>query len=227
MVDKIYLGFDFSMNKPAMTIWYDGHFYFYIWPLDMKDDKVQLYKTANVDVVPRGLGSVSLKDMSSSQMTLEHTKRSTELAETILESIVEFFKANNVSSSVEMFVSSEGLSFGSKGDSTLNLATYKGVFLSALWKKFKSNIKVLATYAPISIKSVAGCVRKAEMNDKNKMIDAFMKETFDFTCPFSDALKDGRLLKPKAKTVSYIECADDIVDSYFALKTMLVKEKLI
>ena len=35
MAKSIFIGFDFSMNKPAATILYDKQFHFFIWPADI------------------------------------------------------------------------------------------------------------------------------------------------------------------------------------------------
>lgn len=51
------------------------------------------------------------------------------------------------------------------------------------------------------------------------MIDAFSREPLE--SPFKDAIIDGTLI---AKT-NFIEGVDDLVDSYWALKTMLIKDK--
>jgi Holliday junction resolvasome RuvABC endonuclease subunit len=62
---SIFIGFDFSMNKPAATILFDKNFYHMIWPSDLDDKKVAKYKEAGVHVVSRGLGPVSTKDKNS------------------------------------------------------------------------------------------------------------------------------------------------------------------
>jgi hypothetical protein len=35
MAKSIFIGFDFSMNKPAATLLYDKQFHFFIWPAEM------------------------------------------------------------------------------------------------------------------------------------------------------------------------------------------------
>jgi hypothetical protein len=34
-MDKILIGFDFSINKPAATIYYKGKYYLYFWPISI------------------------------------------------------------------------------------------------------------------------------------------------------------------------------------------------
>ena len=53
------------------------------------------------------------------------------------------------------------------------------------------------------------------------MIKAFANEKINVS--FKNALLNKELI---AKT-NFIPCVDDIVDSYFAIKTMLIKEKFI
>ena len=119
-----------------------------------------------------------------------------------------------------MYIASEGLSFASRGDATLNLATYKGVLLAKIYEHFAGRLEKLVTYSPITIKLTAGVLRKSEIKSKQPMIDSFIDSTD--IIPFKYALM-GQSLKNKTR---YYEGVDDIVDSYWALKTMVQKEKL-
>lgn len=218
----VFIGFDFSMNKPAATILYNKEFYFYIWPADITKKNIEKYENANVHVNNRNIKSVSESGLPNSQIVLEHTKRSAELANMIINDI-DTFIIDNIGdiTNTEIFISSEGLSYGSKGDAALNLATYKGVLLAKLYEHYNQSLKGLYTYPPVTLKSVAGCAKKGELSDKNKMIRAFIKEPVN--TKFKENLLKGELM---AKT-NFIPCVDDIVDSYWAVKTMLVKEKFI
>lgn len=221
MSNCLFIGFDFSMNKPAATILYKKEFYFFIWPIDITKNNIKKFQECNINVYNRALNAISAENLPNSQIVIEHTKRSTNLANLIIDTI-DLFIANIVKTEkIDMFISSEGLSYGSKGDAALNLATYKGVLLSKLYEHYIDQLKGLYTYPPITIKSVAGCAKKGELSNKNKMINAFTKEPCKTL--FKEFLLNGKLL---AKT-NYIPCVDDIVDSYWALKTMLVKEKFI
>jgi len=154
-------------------------------------------------------------------IVLEHTVRSVNLANMILNDIDAFMSQIVQDDDAPIYISSEGLSYGSKGDATLNLATYKGVLLGKLCEHYKDKIRGLYTYPPISMKAVAGCAKKGETGDKDKMINAFMRQNVN--CRFRQYLLEGRLIN---KT-NYIPCVDDIVDSYWALATMLKKENFI
>lgn len=218
---SIFIGFDFSMNKPACTILYDKQFYFFIWPIKLKPKVEQLYNDNGVFAKQRNLEAVSTKDKNS-QIILEHTIRSTNLANLIIDDLNSFFIFLNIENTAPIYVASEGLSYGSKGDAALNLATYKGVLMSKLYEHFYGRMYGLYTYPPITIKSVAGCAKKGQLADKNKMIQAFLNEKIQNN-KFFDALKTRKFIN----RTKYIQCIDDIVDSYWALKTMLKKEGFI
>ena len=219
MAKSVFIGFDFSMNKPAMTILFDKKFYFFIWPANLDKKKIALYEESGVYVKSRNLQAVSTKDKNS-QIVLEHTIRSTELANLIIEDIDRFLNQFVQDDNIPIYVSSEGLAYNSSGDAALNLATYKGVLLSKLYEHYFGRLYGMYTYPPISIKAVAGCAKKDSLKDKTKMIKAFMQE--NITNKFKENLCNGAFI---AKT-NFIQCVDDIVDSYWALKTMLVKEKI-
>lgn len=215
---SVFIGFDFSMNKPAATILYDQKFYHFIWPTELADKFVQLYKDNDVFCYSRGLAPVSTKDKNS-QIVLEHTIRSTELANLIVETIDHFLEFRiYVQPGAPIYISSEGLSYGSKGDAALNLATYKGVLLSKLYEHYKGRLYGLYTYSPITLKATAGCAGKNKQASKTPMIDAFKNEQVNNK--FHGALINGDFINKTA----YIHCVDDIVDSYWALMTMIKKE---
>ena len=173
---SVFIGFDFSMNKPAMTALYDKMFYFFIWPLEMTKKQIEMYDTSGVFVHCRNLPPITTKDRTS-QIVLEHTKRSTDLANMIMDDLDRFlYEYLSLEKDTPIYVSSEGLAFSAKGDATLNLATYKGVLLSKLYERYFGRMYGLYTYSPITMKSVAGCAKKGELTDKNKMISAFAKE---------------------------------------------------
>lgn len=217
---SIFIGFDFSMNKPAATILYEKQFYHFVWPLSITDKQAQLYSDAGVYVYNRKLESISTKDKNS-QIVLQHTIRSTELSDLIIKTLDAFIEEHDAKE-CPIYVSSEGLSYGSKGDAALNLATYKGVLLSDLYRHYYGKMYGLYTYSPITLKATAGQAGKNKIKSKTPMIDAFMKEPFDNNL-FHTYLINGKFINKTA----LIPCVDDIIDSYWALKTMLKKEGFI
>ncbi len=219
-MENVYIGFDFSINKPAATIYYKNNYYHYFWPLHITAKQQKLYEDCDVFIKNRMMKSIDKKTIESSQLVLIHTIRSTDLANLIINDIDDLILNKFNLTEYNLYVCSEGLSYASKGDATLNLATYKGVLLSKIYEHYDERLKRLFTYAPITIKSVAGCANKQDIKDKNKMILKYIKENTNIK--LRKALVNGFMKSKK----NYIPGIDDIVDSYWALKTMLLKEKL-
>lgn len=221
-----YIGFDFSINKPAATILTpDNEYYFFAWPSSLTKTAEHAYNSIesdHINVTNRNLETISDKDESS--LTYEHTARSYNLAKQIVNDIISFISNYcskfDADAKFHVWMASEGLSFASKGNMTLNLATYKGVFLALWYEAFNDVMEYtkMYTYSPVTIKSVAGCAGKEARSQKDPMIKAFLKEPVN---EFSKVLNSNTL---KNKNDKYFTCVDDIVDSYWALQTMLKKQ---
>lgn len=221
MSNKILIGFDFSINKPAATILYNNIYYHYFWPLSITKQQQKLYEDANVYVYNRNLESIKTKNIENSQLVLIHTIRSTDLANIIIQDIDNLIQNTFKLTDYDLYICSEGLSYASKGDATLNLATYKGVLLSKIYEHYGNHLKRLFTYSPISLKATAQCASKEDLKDKNKMIKKYILEKNDIKLRL--CLANGFMKSKK----NYIKGIDDIVDSYWALKTMIKKENII
>lgn len=219
-MDKVLIGFDFSMNKPAATIYFRGQYYHYFWPLKITNKQQKMYEDADVSIVNRNMSSVDTKTVENSQLVLIHTIRSTDLANLIINDIDELITNKFELTDYELYICSEGLSYASKGDATLNLATYKGVLLSKIYEHYGDHLARLYTYSPITLKATAGCSSKEDRADKTKMIKKYIAQNNDIKLRL--CLANGYM---KAKT-NYIAGIDDLVDSYWALKTMMQKEKV-
>ena len=217
---KSIFAFDFSINKPAMCAYINNDIYFYTWPLNL-DEKSEIHlKNSGVKVKNRNLNPINKKDYNSHTLVVEHIKRSSDLINLIINDIKKLIDDHNININ-DIIISTEGLSFGSKGDATLNLAAYKQVFLNELYKLGIENIK---TYSPITIKSVAGCSGKGSQS-KNNMIDAITNiDSIGTSHMFIKMLKfDPSYLKKKT---SFMATVDDLVDAYWCLQTTIVKENL-
>ena len=219
-MDKVLIGFDFSMNKPAATIYFRGQYYHYFWPLKITNKQQKMYEDADVSIVNRNMSSVDTKTVENSQLIFNHTIRSTDLANLIINDIDNLITNKFELTDYELYVCSEGLSYASKGDATLNLATYKGVLLSKIYEHYGDHLARLYTYSPITLKATAGCSSKEDRADKTKMIKKYIAQNNDIKLRL--CLANGYM---KAKT-NYIAGIDDLVDSYWALKTMMQKEKV-
>ena len=226
---NILIGFDFSINKPACTmVWKDNeniiHHLFMIWPLKLTKHENEIYSSiGDVVLKNRNMDSINTKELSSSKLTLLHTKRSSSLSAMIVSDMEsEIMKIKNINVGKDkLYVCSEGLSFASMGNASLNLATYKAVLMSDLYRQLKT--ENIYTFSPLSIKSVAGCARKKDAGEKEAMISAFMKQK-DFKSPFRNMLiNENKSMRAKK---NYIHCVDDIADSYWAVRTMHDKLKM-
>lgn len=221
MSNKILIGFDFSINKPAATILYNNKYYHYFWPLSVTKQQQKLYEDADVSIYNRQLDSIKTKSIENSQLVLIHTIRSTDLANIIIQDIDNIIQNIFKLTDYDLYICSEGLSYASRGDATLNLATYKGVLLSKIYEHYGDHLKRLYTYSPISLKATAQCASKDDLKNKNKMIEKYILENNDIKLRL--CLANGFM---KAKT-NYIKGIDDIVDSYWALQTMIKKENIL
>lgn len=220
-MNKILIGFDFSMNKPAATIYYNKTYFHFFWPLSLTKKQEQQYIDSDVYIHNRNLKSINRKSIENTQLVLIHTIRSTELANIIINDIDVFISKLNIGDDYELYICSEGLSYGSKGDAVLNLATYKGVLLSKIYEHYGDKLIRLFTYSPISLKSTAGCASKGDLKNKDKMIQKYILQKNNIKLRL--LLANG-FMKSKTK---YIPGIDDIVDSYWALQTMIKKEKIL
>lgn len=219
---KTFIGCDFSINKPCFTVYSNGKFKFFFFPMSMsKKEETTYQEIEDCICINRDLEPISSKKYSTSSLAVIHIKRAIESVDTIMKTLNEEVFSLPEFDPKECYFSSEGLSFGSQGDATLNLATYKAILLETLYQKTK--IRNIYTYAPISIKSIAGCSKKGAVKDKKCMISAFMNESALANSDFQLKLIDGTLIKAK----NYYPGVDDIVDSYWCLKTMYIREKLL
>lgn len=214
---KTIISFDFSINKPAMCIYHNNKLYFYTWPLNIDNKSIEILKQCDVNVYNRNLQPINKKQYDSNSLVYEHVKRSSLLTNLIINDIMSFIKFHNIDKN-NIIISSEGLSYASNGDATLNLAAYKQVLLTKLYENNLVNIK---TYSPITIKATAGKSKKGE-GSKTSMIDAIKEEEKNHK--FIEILStNDNLLKKKT---AYIQTVDDLVDAYWCLKTTLKKEDL-
>lgn len=219
---RTFIGCDFSINKPCFTVYSNGKFKFFFFPMSMnKKEEATYQEIEDCICVNRDLEPISPKKYSTSSLAAVHIKRAVESVDVIMKTLNQEVFSLPEFDPKECYFSSEGLSFGSQGDATLNLATYKAILLQTLYQNTK--IRNIYTYAPISIKSTAGCSKKESSKDKKCMINAFINETALANSDFHLKLINGTLTKAK----NYYPGVDDIVDSYWCLKTMYIREKLL
>lgn len=212
-------GFDFSISKPAMCF-YDTNtsdMKFVCWPQKVDNKTYQILSEADVKVFNRNLCPISKATFTDNiSMVREHTKRAAELSELIIMSIFDILDYYDCTNRNDVYITSEGLSFASTGNAALDLSGYKYTLLTTLYKR---GIRNIYTYSPISIKNIAGCSKKDQWT-KTFMIDAIKKE--EPYHKFIETLKNHEDdLKKKS---AYVPCVDDLVDSYWAMRTFIEKD---
>ena len=212
---SIYIGFDFSINKPAATILIDNKYYFLCWPLDVDNKTIQ--KLENTKILVHNRERIKFTNNSTNLMSHD-LECSVLLAEMIIKDIKSLLETKGYNeSNCNIKIANEGFSFNSKGNSQLKIDGYKYILMDRL-SKFTSSY-LLFTYAPQTIKSIAGCAKKG-MSSKEYMINSFLNENIEHDFYYILKTDDSKLRKKK----NFIECIDDIVDSYFVLKTLLKYE---
>ena len=203
----IFVGFDFSCNKTACCILKNNKYIFKFWPLELDQKSVDKLIAADINVYNR---SRLTQGNSSSEKFRWHIAMAGHLGDQIVNKLKDIIDD-------EVVIAFEGSSFGSKGDAGLQLAGYRYVLVEKLGKLY--GLENIYTYAPLTIKSVAGCATK-DKRGKDSMIKAFTETEVNHK--FRDILKnDSMLLKKKTNFVSGI---DDLCDSFWVLKTLRVKE---
>jgi hypothetical protein len=208
----IYLGFDFSCNKPALTILKDNIYSFYFFPLDIDKVSIEKMNKCNINVFNRTRSELN-KNANSSDKFRWHIEMANQLSESIMFVLEPLIKNNKVS------IAFEGSSFGSKGDAGLQLAGYRYILVNELGKKY--GLSNIYTYAPLTIKSVAGCASK-DNRGKDSMIKAFIESNIEHEFWFQLKYNDHLL----RKKTNYIQGVDDLIDSYWVLETMRIKENI-
>lgn len=213
--------FDFSIAKPAMASFIDNHLDFYIWPMDVDTFTFDALSVSGINVNNRRLGPILKKTYDEHSLIYTHVTRAKELAELIHDTICNAIKNDNSIDTI--IIANEGFAYGASGNAILDLSGYKYVLMSRLMEIEKElGIKIkFCTYAPRTLKMVAGSGKKG--SKKIDMIYALGNEDNDLHLFIHTVGSHSELLKKKT---AFIDCVDDIADSYWCLKTCVQKEKI-
>jgi hypothetical protein len=205
------IGVDFSINKPAVCIFDGSRYYFMSWPYDPQHKLKKLYEGSGVNIINRDDDKVK-GDNISSKMRYE-VKNSRYLADLMFFSWAQWLTEDT-------YIGFEGLSYASSGDVVLQLGGYKYMLMDKLSQKVP--LDRMFTYSPITVKSTAGCAKKGM--GKTEMIHAFMSS--DIESDFKSALNSNTEKYMKKGGKSFIDHVDDLVDAFFVLQTMMIKENI-
>jgi len=203
------IGFDFSINKPAACVWSNNTYHFYGWPYQPQKKLPQLYKDVNVHIIDR-IDDKEKGDNVSSKMRYE-VKNARYISELIFNSL-------NLFLSKDTYIGFEGLSYGSSGDVVLQLGGYKYMIMDVFSQIVP--LENMFTYAPATVKKTAGCSKRGL--GKHAMIEAFMNSKCEHG--LRDILNKDKESFMKKGLKNYVDHLDDLVDSYWVLKTLQDKQ---
>jgi hypothetical protein len=196
------IGADFSIAKPAFCV-YDGkNYYFYSYVKNLSDKLIKIYLDSGIYInkrIHKDIKDIVRNDLINSNI----------LSDLIIKDLNPYIKNDSI------FVF-EGTSFASKGNQTISLTAWRYIFMQRLYNE-NIPFEHMTTYAPISIKKTAGCSEKGKT--KKDMIDAFVQTS---SCELAKYISSNPSLFKK-KTGTWIEHLDDLVDSYWAVETYLLK----
>ena len=203
------IGFDFSINKPAACIFNGKDYIFMSWPYNQSDKNIKSFKDAGVQIIER----TDNKDKGENitDKIRYEVENSQYLSYLILESVHPYLDEDTI-------LGFEGLSYGSSGANGIQLGAYKYMLMDRLNRYIPLN--QMYTYSPITIKSIAGCAKKGM--GKSEMIEAFIKNSS--YSELKNSLINNRQQFRKKGDRSWIDHLDDLIDAYWSIETMRVKE---
>ena len=199
------IGIDFSIVKTAACVLADNKYNFFVWPKDLKEKDIKILTNIDINVYPRY--NIELKDKVRYEITNANI-----LSDSIIDKLIPFINENTK-------IALEGASYASKGNAVISIMTWKYILIYKL--SLLIPLENIFTFSPITIKSIAKCATK-DKRGKGSMIAAFGEENINH--PFCQIIKN----KPDSlkKKINYISCIDDLSDSFWVLKTLIIKEKL-
>jgi hypothetical protein len=210
--ETVLIGVDFSCNKPSCCIYINGKYKFLTWPLEIDDKSINKLTEAGIKV--RNRNRIPGKLENSSDKFRWHVDMADRLAKIIVSDIKE-----SIVKTEDVYIAFEGSSFASKGDAGLQLAGYRYILTNELGKIYGG--RNIYTYAPLTIKSVAGCATK-DKKGKLCMINELAAQDIDHS--FVKILRDD----PQAlkKKTNFVPTVDDLADGFWILQTLREKEQL-
>lgn len=215
----IYIGIDFSLNSPAMTVkTEDGNYHFISFYNDGgRDPKKPTPKAFQIHKELSESGTIIAlpynRLVNNDQALLREREKLTDgkmIAKKIITTIESFVGDSEVK------IGLEGFSYGSTGNSFIDIVQYNTFLRSAIVESF--GVDSLYVFPPSHVKKNAG---KGNAN-KHYMANAFQSNVFS-----DDFLSDHKLWiwsKDKDFTEKIPKPIDDIVDSYFILYSILKLE---
>jgi len=214
----IHIGIDFSLNSPGACVQTaDGKYHFItffnygnrIW--DEEGKKIPKAFSVHKELMDDEaiLGFPYNRQVTSKEF-LPRERQKLEDAGNISSLMVDIF--STLFEGDEAKIALEGFSYGSKGNSFIDIIQYNTFLRKALIDKY--SIKDLSVYQPSHVKKLAG---KGNAN-KHYMAEAFQNDVLN-----DKSLRDTKLwkwCKGKDFSTKIPKPIDDIIDAYFILKAL-------
>lgn len=218
----IHIGIDFSLNSPAVCIQnHNGSYQFIsffnygdrLWETEKTPKAFALHKELSPDTM---MAIPYFRDVANKDFLYREREKLIDgknIAELIVNLLVSIY------GTVDVKIALEGFSYGSTGNSFIDIVQYNTFLRSMLLNTYGAdNIYI---FQPSHVKKIAG---KGNAN-KHYMIKAFQNDVFDD--------KDLRLSKlwqwcvDKDYSEKISKPIDDIVDAYFILQSILKLSNMI
>jgi hypothetical protein len=212
----MYIGIDFSIKSPAITIRDHSGVHFYSLPRTdvVREDCEIALKEAGVDIhklwvegkLPSN-ATIAMRERSSLVDSVYETNEIIDIITTATENVI----GSNV------YVAIEGFSFGSSGNRLAQLSGYQWLLRYRLLEDCHIPFQNIYIFSPMTVKATAG---KGNLK-KEGMIDAFLADDDE------DLQENGLWVEMKDNPLNFqnkkgawLKPIDDIIDSYWVLRTL-------
>lgn len=227
------IAFDFSINKTACVVKdlnkeSESELQFFYFPKHISKKDLELYKLKGVNVYPQEV--YQWPEEEEQAASIEYQKSilcSYSLARLIMHALEPYLKDPET-----VYIAHEGYSYLSKGNSMLDLASYKAVLCSMLFMK-GIPLDHFYTFPPSRIKkTITGLIQKGGgSSTKEQVIEAAYENSIYYTDQkksrrYNKFLYSLRFPKIWLKAPAYKnfrDGVDDLCDSYACLRTFLFR----
>lgn len=204
------IGIDFSISKPSACVYYNNKYEFFSWPKNISDKNKKIFNDSDVHIITRPPINELYK---KNDIALYDVINSNILADLIINSLESFLTKDSK-------IIFEGSSFGSKGNITLSITGWRYILMYKLWV-YGIPFKNMKSYSPATIKKTANCSKRGM--GKNEMILSFISSKENILLRNNIELDNLKFKKRGAK--NWIDVLDDLIDSFFIIKTFFEKNQ--
>lgn len=213
---KTIIGVDYSLKSPAVTIYTkDAKLIHFAFPRRGTLHENYILTLRNAEVIVTEVDDcINVKSLQENERV--NSRDAEMLAKTLCETIASYVDEDPI------FVI-EGISFASPGNKKIQYAGYHYVLRHVIHNYFNIDYEDIFVYAPMSVKMTAG---KGNYQ-KTQMIEAFIISNHE---EFKDNKLQQQLKDPTTRPMfqspkahNYVKPLDDIVDSYWTMRTYIEK----